>query len=400
MVQANPRSTGFVARALENTVKRLIGATILAFGFLLAACGGDDDTETASQPTNPPATAPTATVFGAGVARGTLGGGQAVKSLDGKLEVSAKTPLELEIKASDARLPSGWKFLTPVYVLTATQAGKPVITPTSPLELSFNVSPGPGTVMAYVGVDWIILDTENELKGTLKAQSAMVSAFVVARPAVGTVTRISATATATSSVPTVVKAPPTAVASNTVGAATPEPSVSPSPTAKASVTAGSAASALLTSVARFKGKSPTIAEPTKYVGSGLVPLPPNIETAMATLAARGELHYGLYHGVNEVVTAGATLGASGTFALLVEPRTAFPGNTTEAQAELVSIFPGATGLKYAPSVSNANAYTFYANSGPSIFVLGFITYQGLPIAFMATGSGAYYGLAFGTGTLQ
>ena len=32
--------------------------------------------------------------------------------------------------------------------------------------------------------------------------------------------------------------------------------------------------------------------------------------------------------------------------------------------------------------------------------MGYINYQGLPVAFLTVGTGAYYGLAFGTGTLQ
>jgi hypothetical protein len=384
----------------ENAMKRLICAGGFGFAILFAACGGDDDVAAPAEPTKATASSPAATAAEPGVARGTLGAGAVVRSLDGKLEVRGTAPLEITLKVTEVSPPKGWAFITPVFDISVKDGGKPVTSPSSALELSFKVPGGAATVMYHDGKEWVILDSESDGRGSLSAKATHLSAFAAARPAAGTVTRVSATATATSSVPTAVKATPTSIATKPAMSVTPEPSPSPSPTARASTAAGDPTTLLFNAAARFKGKGAPVSGGTNYSGSGSVPLPPNIETAMASVATQGELFYGLYSAVNEVVTAGATIGAPGTFSLLVEPRTTFPGNTTDAQAELAAIFPGATGLKYAPSVANANAYTFYATSGPSIFVLGYINYQGLAIAFMSSGSGAYYGLAFGTGTLQ
>ena len=385
-------------------MKRMFYAVGLCLGTLIAACGGDDDASVSAKPTPPPASASPIASTQPGVARGTLGAGAVLRSTDGKLEVKAAAPLDVTLKATEtAGPPKGWTFVAPVYDISAMEGGRQVTALSSPLELSLKVPAGPATVMYYDGKDWVILDSESDGKGAITAKTNHLSAFTAARPAAGTVTRISATATATSSVPTPVKPTPTPIASKPAGTATPEPSPSPSPsaTAKPSAAAGDSAATLSAPVARFKGKSAPITAAAPYAGTGTILLPGIIETAIASVAAQGELFYGLYSAVNEALTSGSTgAGAAGSFSLMVEPRTSFPSNTTDAQASLAAIFPGATGLKYAPSVSNASAYTFYANSGFAIYVMGYINYQGLPVAFLTVGTGAYYGLAFGTGTLQ
>ena len=381
--------------------------------LLLGGCGGDDagtkpEPTTAVAPTVAPATSVP------GVASGLLGDGASLRSTDGKLELrtSGKPVLNVSVKVvqnGGPGAPKGWAFATPIYEITARDNERPVTKLNDAFELAFSVTSGPATVMYHDGKDWVILESESDGRGSVTARTDHLTPFVVANPTSGTVTRVSATATATSAVPTALKATQTAqpTQSGPRPVGTPEPSATAIATApKSSVTASPvdvnmAASALKTVVDRFKGKSVKITGATGYAGTGTIPLPASIETAIASVAAQGELFYGFYKGVNEALTSGATAGgAAGTFSLLVEPKTTFPATTTEAQAQLATIFPGATGLKYAPSVSSSNTYTYFATSGTTVYVMGYITYQGLPMAFLSVGSGAYYGLAFGTGSLQ
>lgn len=397
----------------ESAVKLLlsfVGLTIC----LLAGCGGDDVGKAPEPTLTAPPTAVPATAE-PGVAVGKVGDGASLRSTDGKLELRSdgKPFLTVSVKAIEKggpAAPKGWAFQTPVYEITARDGERPVTKLSDAFDLTFRVSPGPATVMYHDGKDWVLVESENDGKGSVTARTDHLTPFVVANPAVGTVTRISATATATSSVPTPLKPTQTALstASTTplAGTAEPLPSPSPSATPKPSATTSpvdtnAASNAIKNVVDRFKNRAVKTTGASLYAGKGTVPLPPSIETAIASVASQSELFHGMYNGVNEAIASNASMGGvAATFSLLVEPRTSFPSNSTDAQTQLAAIFPGATGPKYYQSVSNSTTYTYYAPSGTTMYVMGYIVYQGLPMAFLAVGSGIYYGLAIGTSTLQ
>ncbi len=133
-----------------------------------------------------------------------------------------------------------------------------------------------------------------------------------------------------------------------------------------------------------------------YAADGIVTLPPQFEAVFGTLAASGTVYYGLYVGVNQVMTAGAdATGASGTFDFLAEPKTAYPDSVDAALTELLRLFPGAAGPDYAPASTGAAGYVFTAVGGTT-YVLGFVQYEGVAIAYVSAGSGDYSSAALDT----
>ncbi len=385
---------------------------------LLAACGGGDSEPDAAER---PAAAPQQTVTPTpepGLARGPVGNGGTLRSSDGKLELRSggRTGLDVSVKEMAANAldaPKGWKFVTPVYDITARDGERAVTRLNDAIEISFRVS-GSATVMYHTGKEWVIVESEADGKGTVTAKTDHLTPYAAARPtgSENPVARLKATATASPAAvrPSVTAPPapsrtPDAAGTGTAapGSTTPNASsAAPTATATPSAVPTNPEDALRQAVQKFKNKQVKITSAQQYNGTGTVPLPPTVETAIASVAAQSEVFYGIYNGVNEAITAGATLGgsAAGTFSLLVEPKTTFPASTTDAQAQLAEFFPGAIGPRYSTSVANATTYTYYAVSGATMYVMGYVQYQGLPIAYLVVGTGAYYGYAFSTGTIQ
>jgi hypothetical protein len=119
-----------------------------------------------------------------------------------------------------------------------------------------------------------------------------------------------------------------------------------------------------------------------------------VEDVLTSSDLVGAPYRAIYEGVNQAFWAEAPQGNTGTLLLLVEPKTEFPSTASGAQKLLASYFPGAAGIPYVAVTENGNAYTFQAASGGSSFiVLGFVRFEGVPVAFLSVGTDLYVGTA-------
>lgn len=337
---------------------------VLVLSGALAACGGSAPQE--SSESVPTATGATATPAPErGVATGRVGAGQGLRSLDGRLEAAspggeALTVTIREMGKDAPAAPGGWELVTPVYDITARDAaGKAVTQMKQPLDLRFTSSEVRVTVAHWDGDSWEIAASE-AASGVVSARVEHLSRYGVIRPAIKTA-----------------KVSPTA-----------SPSMSATPPAIASVDAAKAA--LEAAIRKFGGRSTTLRSGEPIAGATATGLPPAIAAALSEAGVFGTVFEAPYGGVNLGFVSNATAGtANGSYALLVEPKVGFPGSSREAQLLLVEYFPGAAGLQYAPVQEGPGAYTYQASSGSGFVVLGFVQHEGLPLAFMSTGSGLY-----------
>jgi hypothetical protein len=330
-----------------------LAIAILVALAVVAACGGD--TKPATKATPAPTQAPT---LEPGTVAGSVGEGRSVRSEDGRLEVRATSggPLDVTLKplASAPAAPRGWQLVGATFEITARDRGRPVTQLAAPLQLRFKASDGVSTVMYFNGKEWILVESEVESGGWVVAQVDHLTPYAAAKPMKTT-------------------APTGGNASST------------------------AQTALEAAVERIKNKHVRVSGASTYIAGSGVALPPAIQAALSSVAAGGAVYYGLYGGVNEALTSSAGSGApAGTFSLLIEPQPSFPANQSEAQFELAAIFPGAGAGRYTPAVQSQNAYTYYGTLGSTAFTMGFVQYQGLSFAFVASGTGNYYATAIST----
>ena len=130
-----------------------------------------------------------------------------------------------------------------------------------------------------------------------------------------------------------------------------------------------------------------------YAGSLYVALPGYLQSTLDTLGASGIVYYGLYNAVNEGVTAQAKGSASsGTFTLLAEPKTSFPASATDARSALVTLVPGVPVSSLTQSRADSSAYFFYGTNGNTAYGAGYVTYNGVTLAYVMVGTGTYQSL--------
>jgi hypothetical protein len=78
-------------------------------------------------------------------------------------------------------------------------------------------------------------------------------------------------------------------------------------------------------------------------------------------------------------------------ALLSEPRTSMPTSNTDAENQLKSLFPGVR-VSLSEVSGSSNGYLFTGTDGFNAYALGFVTYEGVPLAYVLSGNGRYQGL--------
>lgn len=363
-----------------------------------------------------PAPRPAADVIGADLdARGF------VDSADGHLRVSGKGGLLLSLarQAVPPPAPAGWELVGPVFDVTAQdRQRRPVQQLAARLMLRFDVAGDrPLTVLVHDGQGWQVVESELDDDGLLTASVEHLTPYTVGAPkgsgpgqpsssgrAASSPTRSASSATrgapaATRPAPAAPRGAPAATRTIPTGTqplptrGTPAPQVT---TAVTSVPAADAQTALTNAIKPLKGKTVRVTQAAGFTGNLYVALPPALQESLgAALGAGGTGYYGLYNAVNEAVTvqaAGSGGSASGAFTLLAEPRTAMPASASDAQAQLKALFPGVTASLtqvQATGTDTTTAFVFYGVSGATAYSLGYVSYAGVPLAYVAAGSGSY-----------
>ena len=383
---------------------------------IIACGGGETAAPTASAEVPTSAATPAATTSDASE----LAPGKVVRSADGALSIRSSGGVALQITlkrlTSPPAAPTGWTILDGAYDITARDRERAVTKLDSTIELSFRTPGGQAVVMFHDGTQWVIVESERAADGSLVAKTDHLTPYAVAQPKTGSSPKQTSGFTPPSVTPAASRTPvsvPADGASRTVEAPTALPSTTavsrpselPSPAATigtavglvtpgATLTAlargtpvatpallagseGEAKSALEATVAKFKGRKALATNASSYSG-----------TIIGSITST--MYYGLYGGVNEVVTNGPTTSAmTGSYAFLSEPKTVMPANSTDAQSQLAAIFPGATGVKYKPVQESAMSYIYLYQIATTYATIGFSLVNGVPIAYMAWGTGSY-----------
>lgn len=338
-----------------------------------------------------------------------------VDSADGSLRVSGKGGLLLSLarQVNPPPAPAGWELVGPVFDITAQDSQRrPVQQLASRLILRFNTTGGrPLTVLVHDGRGWQVVESELDDDGLLTAGVDHLTPYTVGAPKgsgpgrqPSTSSRAASPAAkaapaATRSAPAATRGAPSATRTAPTGTravptrGTPAPQVT---TAVTPVSSADAQTALAKAIQPLKGKAVRVTQAAGFTGNLYVALPPALADSLgAALSAGGTGYYGLYNAVNEAVTvqaAGSGGTASGAFTALVEPRTIMPASADDAQAQLRALFPGVTvPLTQVPATwtGTTAAYVFYGVSGTTAYSVGFVSYEGLPLAYAAVGSGSY-----------
>jgi hypothetical protein len=163
----------------------------------------------------------------------------------------------------------------------------------------------------------------------------------------------------------------------------------------ATVPTGDAQAALEAAVKAIKGdKKLKITSAAGYNGSLFIALPNYLQTTINTVGANGTAYYGLYNAVNECFTAQAkgSSSSSGTLSLLVEPKTAFPASAADARTALAALYSGIPVSTLTQSRADTTAYVFYGTSGNTAYSVGYVTYNGITLAYAMMGNGTYQAL--------
>lgn len=310
-----------------------------------------------------------------------------VDSFDGKLRVSGKLPMLVSLKniATPPAAPSGWEFLGPVFDVTAQdKTRKPLQKLLGIVTLRFQAPRGrPVTVMVNDGKSWEIVESEFDSDGNITASVDHFTNYGVGAPQQSKVTPPAASAT-----PRV-----TVTITRTQSAATTR---TPQVTAVTATVSASAAEAALSNAAKIlKGKTVKITSAAGYTGSVSVALPSSLQKTLSSVSGSGTVYYGLYNGVNEAITAQASGGSStGAMTLLIEPKTSMPTTAADAKTKLQSYFPGVTVTltQAQPTSTGTTGYVFYGTSGNTAYSLGYVSYNGVAMAYAMSGSGTYQSL--------
>ncbi len=371
---------------------RLFIAGIVVASLFAAACGSGEEEMPAS--TTPGASStPTSEP---GLATGRVLAGQALRSADGRLEVegTGRTALDVTIRESKSppSAPKGWQLVTPVYDVAAREpvSGTLLTQLKEPFELRFTTTESLATLMYFDGDSWEMVRSDLT-NGVVEARIDHLAPYAAAKPANAGARNAAATASPTRPIATA----RTQTASQPTGSATLNtgtPTAAPARTATSVPTMSPEAvkAALESAVSKYKGGTAKVMGAAASDGTGSLTLPPQVAAALVQAGLYGETSSGLYHGVNEAFTASAP---TGSFTLLVEPKIEFPSSSSRAQELLAGYFPGAAGVAYVAIQSGPATYTYQGANGSAFFVLGFVQQDGVPLAFLGTGSGGFVSVA-------
>jgi hypothetical protein len=385
-----------------KTAHRIILAGVLCAALALSGC------ISASAPAFRHDGDPSADVVGADLATHGF-----VDSADGNLRVSGKGGLRLSLarQANPPAAPAGWELVGPVFDISAQDSQRrPVRQLASRLTLRFNtIGDRPLTVLVHDDQSWQVVESELDDDGLLTANVEHLTPYTLGAPKGSgpgqPATSSRAASPAAKAAPAATRSAPAATrgapATRTAPASTravptrgtPAPQVT---TAVTTVSAAGAQTALANAIQPLKGKAVRVTQATGFTGNLYVALPPALADSLgAALGAGGAGYYGLYSAVNEAVTmqaAGGGGATSGAFTALVEPRTTMPASADDAQAQLRALFPGVTvplTQVQAAWPGTTAAFVFYGVSGSATYSVGFVSYEGLTLAYAAVGSGSY-----------
>jgi len=302
-----------------------------------------------------------------------------VDSGDSKLRVIGKLPMLVTLKniATPPAAPSGWEFLGPVFDVTAQDKTRrqPLQKLAGLVTLRFQAPRGrPLTIMVNDGKSWEIVESEFDGDGNITAAVDHFTNYGVGAPQQSKVT-------------------PAATISRTQSASTTR---TPQATVVTTTVSSSAAETALSNAAKtLKGKTVKITSAAGYTGSVSVALPASLQKTLSSVSGSGTVYYGLYNGVNEAVTAEAKGGSSsGAMTLLIEPKTSMPTTAADAKTKLLSYFPGITVTltQAQPTSTGTTGYVFYGTSGNTAYSFGYVSYNGVAMAYAMSGSGTYQSL--------
>ena len=333
---------------------------------------------------------PTATlVVQANTGEGDLESKGFLDSIDGKLRVIGKLPMLVSLKAiaTPPNAPGGWEFIGPVFDVTAQdKTRKPLQKLAGLVTLRFQAPRGrPLTIMVNDGKSWEIVESEFDSDGNITAAVDHFTNYGVGAPQQSKVTP-----PATSGTPRV-----TVTVNRTQSAATTRTPQVTVAVATSTVSASAAETALSNAAKILKGKTVKITSAAGYTGSVSVALPASLQKTLSSVSGSGTVYYGLYNGVNEAITAQASGGSStGAMTLLIEPKTSMPTTAADAKTKLQSYFPGVTVTltQAQPSSTGTTGYVFYGTSGNTAYSLGYVSYNGIAMAYAMSGSGTYQSL--------
>ncbi len=389
-------------QSLRLSLRITLGIAASCLAPMVISCGGASPqasstiAATAGAPTAPPSA-----TSEPGLVTGRFDDGGSLRSADGKLEVkpSRKMPLELTLRLVDRPPgpPKGWELVSPVFEITAKDQNRAVTKLTAPVDLTFNLGKGSGSVLYYDGHDWQLVDSELTRDGVVTATVDHFTPYTVARPSgSGAVALPSVSPTSSSTA-----APSVAVPSPSSVVPSPSASRTPSSTAVATVDPAKAQQALEAAVEKLKGKRAKVSGATGYTANVGIALPAALQTALTSLTASADVYYGLYNAINEAITAKASgSSANGEFTMLIEPKTTFPANTTEAQAMLTEAFPGAAVVRYTPVTQGPTSYTYYGSNSTTAYAMGVVSANGVTIAYVSTGTADYFSTALSTSAVK
>jgi hypothetical protein len=235
--------------------------------------------------------------------------------------------------------------------------------------------------MVNDGKSWEIVESEFDSDGNITAAVDHFTNYGVGAPQQSKVT------------PPATAGTPRVTVTRTQSAATTR---TPQVTAVTATVSASAAESALSNAAKvLKGKTVKITSAAGYSGSASVALPSSLQKTLSSVSGSGTAYYGLYNGVNEAITAQASGGgASGAMTLLIEPKTSMPATAADAKTKLQSYFPGVTVTltQAQPTSTGTTGYVFYGTSGNTAYSLGYVSYNGVAMAYAMSGSGTYQSL--------
>jgi len=293
-----------------------------------------------------------------------------VDSADGRMSVIGKSQLLVSLKSMNNApvAPAGWEFVGPVFDVTAQdRQRRPVQKLAAALKLRFEVTTDRAvTVMVHNEAGWEIVPSDIDADGKLTADVEHLTPYVAAAPKSGNAARAAATVV---------------------------PRITPNPKATvvtAPASSSDAQAALDSAVAAIKQKKVKVTSAAGYTGSLCVALPGVLQSTLDAVSVNGTAYYGLYNAVNEAFTAQAKGSASsGTLTLLAEPKTSFPASADDARSALASLFPGVPVSSLTQSRTDSSAYFFYSTNGNTAYGAGYVTYNGVTLAYAMVGSGSY-----------
>lgn len=398
-----------------------LGLLLFVPAILAAACGGSDKE---ADPTATAAPATSASSVASADDGGELAPGKTVRSRDGSLSVTSTGGTTLQLAfgrvANPPAAPSGWSLSGQAFDITARDKDRAVTKLESPVELRFKAPEGRAVVMYHDGSKWVIVESERNSDGTISAKTDHFTPYAVAVPkgetgtgqagkyaptpaAQGIATRTASVArpSVTVEIPTpsgTARAGVTPGAGQTAvgGVATPggsiqtavAGSVTPGATATAIANGGGLVSTATVSSSGAKTELEKAA--AKFKNRQVIVTGASGYSATVAGSATATLLYGLYGGVNEVITNSPTSSTlQGTYIFLSEPKTAMPSNTTDAQSQLLVIFPGVAGVKFKAVSESPTSYIYLAQGATEVYTIGFAQVNGVAIAYLAYGTGNY-----------